>query len=299
MPLPKISTPTYELTLPSTKKKIKYRPFLVREEKVLIIAMESQDEKQIATAVKDVIKNCIITRGVKVDDLSTFDIEYLFLNIRGKSVGEEIEVLVTCPDDGETQVPTVINLDDIKVITSKDHNRDIVLDDELTLRMKYPSMSEFVKNNFSGDQISVEDTFDVISACVEQVFSEEESWTTADCSKKEMSEFLEQLSTKQFKEIEKFFETMPKLSHTVKVKNPNTGVENKIVLEGLSFFSRKYGHEDLESYFKTNFALMQHHKYSLTELENMIPWEREVYVSLLQQYIEEENLKAQQSNLNG
>ena len=236
MPLPKISTPTYELTLPSTKKKIKYRPFLVREEKVLIIAMESQDEKQIATAVKDVIKNCILTRGVKVDDLSTFDIEYLFLNIRGKSVGEEIEVLVTCPDDGETQVPTVINLDDIKVITSKDHNRDIVLDDELTLRMKYPSMSEFVKNNFSGGEISVEDTFDVISACVEQVFSEEESWTTADCSKKEMSEFLEQLSSKQFKEIEKFFETMPKLSHKVKVTNPNTKVESEVVLEGLASF---------------------------------------------------------------
>tara|TARA_Y100000287_G_scaffold2052_1_gene1768 strand:- start:16 stop:732 length:717 start_codon:yes stop_codon:yes gene_type:complete len=236
MPLPRISTPTYELVLPSTGKKIKYRPFLVREEKVLIVAMESEDETQIATAVKDVIKNCIITRGVKVDDFATFDIEYVFLNIRGKSVGEDVEVLVTCPDDGETQVPTVISLDDIKVHTDKNHKKDIVLDDELTLRMKYPSMGEFVKTNFSGEEITVEGTFDLIASCVEQVFNEEESWSASDCTKKEMSEFLEQLSSKQFKEIEKFFETMPKLSHTVKVKNPNTGVDNEILLEGLNAF---------------------------------------------------------------
>ena len=236
MPLPKISTPTYELVLPSSGKKIKYRPFLVREEKVLIVAMESEDETQIATAVKDVIKNCIITRGVKVDDFATFDIEYVFLNIRGKSVGEDVEVLVTCPDDGETQVPTVISLDDIKVHTNKEHKKDIVLDDELTLRMKYPSMGEFVKTNFSGEEITVEGTFDLIASCVEQVFNEEESWSASDCTKKEMTEFLEQLSSKQFKEIEKFFETMPKLSHTVKVKNPNTGVDNEILLEGLNAF---------------------------------------------------------------
>jgi hypothetical protein len=236
MPLPKISTPTYELVLPSSGKKIKYRPFLVREEKVLIIAMESEDEVQIANAVKDVIKNCIITRGVKVDDFATFDIEYVFLNIRGKSVGEDVEVLVTCPDDGETQVPTVINLDDIKVQTDKEHKKDIVLDADLTLRMKYPSMSEFVKSNFSGEEITVEGTFDLIASCVEQVFNEEESWSASDCTKKEMTEFLEQLSSKQFKEIEKFFETMPKLSHTVKVKNPNTGVDNEILLEGLNAF---------------------------------------------------------------
>mgnify|MGYP002622475868 FL=1 len=236
MPLPKISTPTYELALPSTGKKIKYRPFLVREEKVLIIAMESEDEKQIAEAVKDVISNCIITRNVKVDELSTFDIEYLFLNIRGKSVGEDVEVLVTCPDDGETQVPTVINLDEIKVQKGKGHSRDIVLDDALTMRMKYPSMEQFIKNNFGATELTVESTFEVISSCIEQVFNEEESWSTSDCTKKELNEFLEQLSSKQFKEIENFFETMPKLSHTVTVKNPNTGVESEIVLEGLNAF---------------------------------------------------------------
>lgn len=235
--LPKISTPTYELELPSTKKKIRYRPFLVKEEKILIIAMESEDPKQITNAVKDVISNCILTRGVKVEELSTFDIEYLFLNIRGKSVGEEVEVLITCPDDGTTQVPVSINLDEIQIQTDKKHKKDIQLDDQLKLRMKYPSMNEFIKNNFSfGNAISVNDTFDLIASCIEQVYNEEESWAAADCSKKELLEFLEQLSSKQFKEIETFFETMPKLSHTIKIKNPNTEVESEVVLEGLSSF---------------------------------------------------------------
>jgi len=237
MPLPKISTPTYELTLPSTKKKIKYRPFLVKEEKVLIIAMESEDTKQITNAVKTVIKNCIITRGVKVEALSTFDIEYLFLNIRGKSVGEEVEVLVTCPDDGQTQVPVTIPLDEIEVKENEKHSRDIKLDSDLTLRMKYPSMEEFVKSNFAiGDDMSLQDTFEIVSSCIEQVYNEEESWSASECSKKELADFMEQLSSKQFKQIETFFETMPKLSHTFKVKNPNTGVESDVVLEGLSSF---------------------------------------------------------------
>ena len=238
MPLPTISTPTYELTLPSSNRKIKYRPFLVKEEKILIIAMESQDTKQIARAVKDVLAKCILTKGTKVDKLATFDIEYLFLNIRGKSVGEHIEVMVTCPDDEKTQVPMSINIDDIKIQKDKDHSSDIVLDDTYTLRMKYPSLNEFIKSNFAGavDDMNVDDTFDLIASCIEQVYSEEESWSSADCTKKELKDFLEQLDSKQFKMIEKFFETMPKLSHTVTVINPNTKKENKIVLEGLQNF---------------------------------------------------------------
>jgi len=237
MPLPKISTPTYELEIPSTGKKIKYRPFLVKEEKILIIAMETEDNKHIANAVKDVISSCILTRGVKVEDLSTFDIEYLFLNIRGKSVGEDVEVLITCPDDNKTQVPTLINLDDIQVQISEDHSRDINLGGDMTLRMKYPSMSEFIKSNFTTtDTIGVDDTFDLISSCIEQVYTEEESWNASDCTKKELTEFLEQLSSKQFKQIEKFFDTMPKLSHKIKIKNPNTKVESEVVLEGLTAF---------------------------------------------------------------
>jgi hypothetical protein len=237
MPLPKITTPIYELEIPSLKKKIRYRPFLVKEEKILIIALESEDSKQIANAVKNVISNCILSKGVKVEDLSTFDIEYLFLNIRGKSVGETVDVLITCPDDETTQVPMSINLDEINVEVDPKHSRDIKLDDTLTLRMKYPSMTEFIKNNFdSGDDVSVDDTFDLIISCIEQIYSEEESWTASDSTKKELLEFVEQLSSKQFKEIEKFFETMPKLSHTIKIKNPKTGVESEVVLEGLSAF---------------------------------------------------------------
>jgi hypothetical protein len=236
MPLPKITTPTYELEVPSLKKKIRYRPFLVKEEKILIIAMESEDSKQIANAVKTVITNCILTKGIKVDELATFDIEYLFLNIRGKSVGETVDVLITCPDDGMTKVPRTINLDEIEVQVSENHTRDIKLDDNLTMRMKYPSMNEFVKNNFNPQGISVTDTFDLISSCIEQVYTEEESWAASDFSKKELNEFIEQLTSTQFKEIEKFFETMPKLSHTIKIKNPNTEVESEVVLEGLTSF---------------------------------------------------------------
>ena len=236
MPLPRIATPTYELVLPSSNKKIKYRPFLVKEEKVLIIALESQDQKQIANAVKSIIKSCILSRGIKVEKLSTFDIEYLFLNIRGKSVGEDIEVMVTCPDDGKTQVPMSINIDSIQVKKSDEHNPDIKLDEQFTLRMRYPSLSEFIKSNFTMEDMKVDDTFELIASCVDQVYSEEESWTQEDCTKKELVDFIEQLNSSQFKEIEKFFDTMPKLSHKVKVTNPNTKVESEIVLEGLLNF---------------------------------------------------------------
>ena len=237
MPLPTISTPTYELTLPSSNRKIKYRPFLVKEEKILIVAMESQDTKQIARAVKDVISKCILTRGIKVEKLSTFDIEYLFLNIRGKSVGEDIEVMVTCPDDGKTQVPMSINIDSIKIQRDENHTKDIKLDDVYTLRMKYPSLNEFIKNNFGAvENMGVDDTFDLIASCIDQVYSEEESWASEECTKKELSDFVESLNSSQFKLVENFFVTMPKLAHTVKVTNPNTKVESEVKIEGLQSF---------------------------------------------------------------
>jgi hypothetical protein len=237
MPLPKIATPSYELEIPSSGKKIRYRPFLVKEEKILIMALESEDPKEISHAVKTVIANCVQTKGVKVDDLATFDIEYLFLNIRGKSVGEEVDVLITCPDDNETQVPQTINLDEIKVQKNPKHSRDIKLDDSLVLRMRYPSMNEFVKSNFNVQTgIDISETFDLISSCIDQVYNDQESWSASECTKKELNEFIEQLSSKQFKQIESFFETMPKLSHTIKIKNPKTNVESEVVLEGLSAF---------------------------------------------------------------
>ena len=237
MPLPTISTPTYELTLPSSNRKVKFRPFLVKEEKILILAMESQDTKQIVRSVKDVISKCILTRGIKVEKLSTFDIEYLFLNIRGKSVGEDIEVMVTCPDDGKTQVPMSINIDSIKIQRDKNHTKDIKLDDVYTLRMKYPSLNEFIKNNFGAvENMGVDDTFDLIASCIDQVYSEEESWASEECTKKELSDFVESLNTSQFKLVENFFVTMPKLAHTIKVTNPNTKVESEVKIEGLQSF---------------------------------------------------------------
>ena len=237
MPLPKIATPTYELELPSTGDTIKYRPFLVKEEKLLVIALESEDTKQITTAIKSVIKSCVLTKGIKVEQLPTFDIEFLFLNIRGKSVGEELEVNVICPDDGETQVPVTINLDDIQVQKNEEHNKQVKLDDNLMMEMKYPSLEQFIKSNFDfseGNQM--DQSFQLIGTCIVKIYSEEEVWAAADCTKKEVNDFLDSMNSSQFKDIEKFFDTMPKLSHTLNVTNPNTKVESEVVLEGLASF---------------------------------------------------------------
>jgi hypothetical protein len=235
MPLPTIVTPTYELTLPSNGKKVKYRPFLVKEEKILILAIESGDPKDITRAIKDVLKNCISTRGIKVDELPTFDIEYLFLNIRAKSVGESVELIVRCPDDGVTEVNATVYIDEIKVKKDKDHTTDIKIDDTYTMRMKYPSLEQFVNENFSFSA-DVDSTFEIVASCIDVVFSEDEAWEAKDCTKKELVAFVEQFNSSQFKEVEKFFDTMPKLSHTITVTNPNTGVENEVTLEGLSSF---------------------------------------------------------------
>jgi hypothetical protein len=237
MPLPKISTPTYELELPSTGELIKYRPFLVKEEKVLLIALESEDTKQITNAIKNVIKNCIFTKNIKVETLPTFDIEFLFLNIRGKSVGEEIEVNVICPDDGETTVLVKIDVDSIKVCKNEEHTNKIKIDDSVMMEMKYPSLDQFIKANFDfKNQNSMDQSFELIASCVDKIYTEEEVWSSSDVTKKEMVEFLDQMNSSQFKKIEEFFETMPKLSHKLIVINPKTEVENEVTLEGLSSF---------------------------------------------------------------
>ena len=239
MPLPTITTPTYELNLPSTGKKIKYRPFLVKEEKILILALETRDQNQITNAVKDVLKKCVITRGIKIDDLPTFDIEYLFLNIRAKSIGEDINMIVTCPDDRKTEVDVTVYVDEIKVIKSKEHVKDINLDKDMTLRMKYPSLSQFIETNFDTEeesQTTVDKTFQLIADCMDTVYTKEDAWESKDYSPNERLEFIEQLSSKQFKQVERFFATMPKLSHTIEVTNPNTKKKSSIVLEGLADF---------------------------------------------------------------
>ena len=239
MPLPKIATPSYELELPSTGKTIQYRPFLVKEEKLLVIALESEDIKQITNAIKAVIRSCILTKGIKVETLPTFDIEYLFLNIRGKSVGEDLDVKLICPDDNETEVDVTISLDDIQIQKPEGHSNQIKLDNNLMMELKYPSLNEFIKNNFDPNDTSknpMDQSFDLIGSCINKIYNEDEVWVAADCSKKEINDFLDSMNSNQFKEVEKFFETMPKLSHTVKVKNPKTKVESDVVLEGLASF---------------------------------------------------------------
>ena len=239
MPLPTVATPTYELKLPSSNKKIKYRPFLVKEEKVLIIALESKSQTEITNAVKDVLKQCILTKDVNVDSLPTFDIEYIFLNIRAKSIGEAIKVLVTCPDDGETEVPVTIYVDEIKVVKSKEHKTDIVLDDNMTLRMKYPSINQFIETNFDVNEDpkeNVNKTFKIISECIDTIYTQEDAWDAKDYTPEERVEFVEQLNSNQYKEVEKFFSTMPKLSHKLEITNPNTKKKSTVVLEGLADF---------------------------------------------------------------
>jgi len=238
MPLPKINTPTYELTLPSTGKKIKYRPFLVREEKILIMAMESEEMSEITNAIIQILGDCILSKDVKIESLATFDIEYLFLNVRAKSVGETVDVNITCPDDGETQVEMTIPVDSIRIQKTRGHKNIIKLDDDLSMKLRYPSLKQFVENNFETNDgnSDVGQSLSMISSCIEMIYNQEESWEASDYSKEELDEFIEQLNTKQFKEIESFFTTMPKLSHTIKVRNPNTKVESEVVLEGLAAF---------------------------------------------------------------
>ena len=239
MPLPKIATPTYSMVLPSLEKEINYRPFLVKEEKLLVLALESEDTKQITQAIKAVLKSCVLTKGIKVESLPTFDIEYLFLNIRGKSVGEQLDVNIICPDDEKTSVKVQIDLDDIKIIKNENHTNKIKLDKNLMMELKYPSLNEFIKNNFDPNEVgtnAMEQSFDLIGSCINKIYNEDEVWVAADCSKKEINDFLDSMNSNQFKEVEKFFETMPKLSHTVKVKNPKTKVESDVVLEGLASF---------------------------------------------------------------
>ena len=238
MPLPKINTPTYQLTLPSNNKKIKYRPFLVREEKILILALESSDAKQISSSIVEIMSDCIETKTVDITKLPSFDIEYLFLNIRAKSVGETVDVIITCPDDNKTTVEATINIDDIKVKKTKGHKNVVKLDDTYSMKLKYPSMQQFIDANFDSEQEinSVSQSLQMLSTCIDMIYDNEESWDAADSTPEELNEFIEQLNTKQFKEVETFFETMPKLEHIVEVTNPKTGKASKVKLEGLASF---------------------------------------------------------------
>ena len=234
MALPKLNVPKYKLKLPSDNRTVNFRPFLVKEEKILLLATETGEQDGIVTAIKDIIKECTDVKDV--DNLSTFDIEYLFLQIRTKSVGESVDVSITCPDDGETEVKVSIPLDEIKVVKTRGHKKDIKLSDEVAVTMGYPSLQTFVQMNFGEDTNQVDQVFDMAASCVETISDTNQVYDCSNIPKKEIVEFFEQLSSKQFMMIQEFFEKMPKLSHTIKVTNPNTGVESEVVLEGLASF---------------------------------------------------------------
>jgi len=234
MALPVLNNPNYEMELPSTGEKIEYRPFLVKEQKILMMAMESEDAKMQTQAIIDIIKNCTFGKlDNKVDTLPTFDIEYMFLQLRQKSVGETVDIQVTCKDDGETKVPVTVNLEDIKVERTEGHDKVIMITDKIGMTMKYPTMKQLLGYNLENIS-SMESTFDIINDCLENVFDENQVYD--EMSKKELNEFIEQMTTDQFEKVSGFFSTMPKLKHTVKVTNPNTGKENEIVLEGMQSF---------------------------------------------------------------
>ena len=236
MALPSVVTPTYELELPSTKKKIKYRPFLVREEKILLLATQSEDPEEVKRAVKDIVSSCVKSR-IKLTDLTTFDLEYLFLKIRSVSVGEEIPMKVTCLDDGETQVDVTIDLSEVNVQFPEGHDPKIMLTDNVGIIMKYPGLEEFVDLTLIGKELEDPDTvFNTVAGCIAQIFEGDEVFDESTTTHKEKVEFIEQLTQKQFESIQKFFVTMPVLKHEFKVVNPKTGVESSYTLEGLQSF---------------------------------------------------------------
>ena len=235
MALPKLNVPTYELVVPSTDEKIKYRPFLVKEEKILLIAMESGETKDMLQAVKDIVDECTFNK-LKLGDIPMFDVEYIFLNIRAKSVGEVSKLKVLCQDDGKTYANVEVDLNEVQVQVEEGHTNKIELTDEMGVIMKYPTIDSFTENNL--DDINASNMLDVIVTCIAQIYDKkgEEVFDSKDSSKKELIDFVEQLNTMQFQDIQKFFDTMPSLKHEITVKNPKTKVESKVTLTGINDF---------------------------------------------------------------
>ena len=235
MALPKLTTPTYELEIPSTDEKVKYRPFLVKEEKILMMAMESKKNADIVQAVKDIVSECTFNK-VNMSDLPMFDVEYIFLQIRSKSVGEVSKIKVLCPDDGKTYADVEIDLNEVKVQVGDDHTNKIELNDGMGIIMKYPTIDSFKESGIQD--INASNMLEVIGSCILQIYEKkgEKTYDPKDQTKKELTEFIEQLTTTQFKEVQKFFDTMPKLKHEIMIKNPKTKKESKITLTGLNDF---------------------------------------------------------------
>ena len=235
MALPKLTTPTYELEIPSTDEKISYRPFLVKEEKILLMAMESGKNEDIVNAVKQIVSECTFNK-LKLGTLPMFDVEYIFLNIRAKSIGEVSKLKLLCPDDNKTYANVEVNLEEVQVQVSDDHTNKIELTDSMGMIMTYPTIDSFAESGIQ--QINANNMIDIIGSCVLQIYEDngEKVYEAKDQTKKEMTEFIEQMNTTQFKKVQKFFDTMPRLKHTIKVRNPKTKKMNDITLAGLNDF---------------------------------------------------------------
>jgi hypothetical protein len=235
MTLPAPSTPTYELTLPSTGKKIKFRPFLVKEEKILLLAEQSEDEKEIKDAIKSVIENCLVTK-LKIEDLSYFDFEYIFLQLRARSAEEHLDLVITCKDDNKTKVDHRIDLLKVQVEKSKKSESKIMLSDDMGIVLRYPGIDEFVKFAMMGKILPDSEVVEYVASKVSQIFQGEDVWDSEDLTQDEIVEWLDKLTQKQFVKIGEFFENLPVLRHKFKIKNPTTGVESEYALEGLQSF---------------------------------------------------------------
>jgi hypothetical protein len=235
MALPKIDVPIYELTVPSTDEKIKYRPFLVKEEKLLLIAMESGENSDILRAVKDIVDSCTFNK-MKIGNMPMFDVEYIFLQIRSKAVGEVSTLRVLCLDDMKTYAKVEVDLNEIEVRVTDAHTNKIELSDEMGVIMKYPTVDSFVENKI--DDISPANMLDVIVTCIDKIYDKkgEEVFDAKDSTKQELVDFVEQMNTTQFADVQKFFDTMPSLTHEITVKNPKTKKESKVTLNGLNDF---------------------------------------------------------------
>jgi len=235
MALPKLTTPTYELEVPSTDEKVKYRPFLVREEKILLIALESGKNEDIINAVKQIVSDCTFEK-VDLGTMPMFDVEYIFLNIRAKSVGEVSQLSLLCPDDNTTYANVEVDLSEVMVQVDKGHNPKVELTDEMGLIMKYPTIDSFTESGITD--INASNMIDIIASCILQIYDKkgEEVFDAKDQTKAEMNNFVEQLNTKQFKELQAFFDSMPKLQHKITIENPKTKVKSEVVLQGLNDF---------------------------------------------------------------
>ena len=286
MALPINEVPKYSFKLPSNGQLVKYRPFLVKEEKVMLMALESDNDEEINQAIVDTVQSCVFDK-IDVSKLPIFDFEALYLKIRGKSVGEVIKLKLKCPDDEKQVVDYELNLEDVKVdMTNKPDNK-IEFEQGYGVILEYPTIK-----SYTNTKSETENNLSLLKDSIKTIYKGEDVYDRNNITEEEIDEYVNSLTQKQYKQLMEFFKNMPKISHKIEYENPKSGKKFALRFNGASdFFLITLSHENLENFYRVNFLLMQHHKYSLTELEHMLPWEREIYIDMLIQHIKDENQK--------